>query len=98
LFALLASSPVEGFDAFDAEGFDDGLDEHRHAFPDVLWYWARSGTGVIGRTRWCVWSRCGRKAVGKRGGAHDRIFHAPTIGGECVCGGRLERFLRGKFL
>ena len=29
LLALLAGGPVEGFDAFDAEGFDDGFDGHR---------------------------------------------------------------------
>ena len=57
-----------------------------------------------------VWGRCDwshgevcleslRKSnSGDRGGAHDRIFLAPTIGGECVGGGRLERFLRANFM
>jgi hypothetical protein len=29
LRAVLARRPADGFDAFDAEGFDDGLDGHR---------------------------------------------------------------------
>ena len=64
LFALCAGGPVEGFDAFDAERFDDGFYGHRRAFPDFLWYWARCGAGVIGRTGRCAWSRCGRVTVG----------------------------------
>src|SRR5579862_332614 len=46
-FALLAGSPANGFDAFDAEGFDDGLDGHGSG-PDKLSYAGQVERGMPG--------------------------------------------------